>query len=282
MITTSHDMRERLSKEHIQRMTIGISGAVGIALIVLLISKSLLAFVILLVALACAVTIICGFMRKSEENRIEKIAGIYAVYEQNGLSENYCQTFAEFFVNNTNQPANEYLIYLASLYRRLGKADMTNFYLERVDLKKISDEDKFFYCLEKLFYYGKANAWRDAVDFRNKNINFIQTYMQKKKDPSHCVTMYIALAIVDCASGKYADAFSLLNCGYKPKGANDVYFMNILITAVYVYFKMGDADNLNTAVENAWKYLRTFTRFRYTWEKADFERRINNAQIGIL
>jgi hypothetical protein len=58
--------------------------------------------------------------------------------------------------------------------------------------------------------------------------------------------------------------------------------MNILITAVYVYFKMGDADNLNTAVENAWKYLRTFTRFRYTWEKADFERRINNAQIGIL
>lgn len=79
MITTPHDMRERLSKKHIQRMTIGISGAVGIALIVLLISKSLLAFVILLVALACAVTIICGFMRKSEENRIEKLQA-YMLY----------------------------------------------------------------------------------------------------------------------------------------------------------------------------------------------------------
>lgn len=213
---------------------------------------------------------------------IKKYDEIYQMYCQNGYSKELCSSFAEAFVDNLKKPANDDVILAASLYNKIYDYKSADFYLDMLMEKKLGGDEKFRFCCEKLSTVSRLGHWRDAEDFRTENINFIQTYMDKKVSSAEQVDMYIALALVDCASKRYSDAFRLLNFGYKPKGKNDVKLLDILLTAVYIYAKSGDEANLNAAVSNARSCLKLFNGFDFEWSKAYFEKRIEDAANGLI
>lgn len=212
-------------------------------------------------------------------NRNKMLDQFTSVFVSKGYSEEFCDQFAAAFVDDKKNVRPSDIIFLAGIYNKMGDIDNTEFYLGMLDEKKLSGEDKFCYCYEKLTLLGKKGRGTDGAVFRNGNIGFIQNYMQKKNSPEYTVNMYIALALVDCAGKRYADAFSLLKC-YKPSGRNDTLFLSILISAVYIYAKMEDMDGLRAAAENARKYLKTFSSFEYSWQKIYFEKCIYDAENG--
>ncbi|MBE6860542.1 MAG: hypothetical protein E7499_04505 [Ruminococcus sp.] len=213
-------------------------------------------------------------------NRNKILGQFAAMYYDKGYTIEFCQNFAEMFVDDKKNVKPVDIIFLASMYNKAGDIESAAFYLDMVDDKKLSGEEKFCYCYERLFIYGKKGRGAEGDLFRNENINFMQNYAQKKNTPEYLVNMFIALALVDCANGRYADAFTLLKRSYKPTGRNDRYFLSILITAVFIYAKMGDMAELEEASNNARKYLKTFSSFDYEWEKAYLEKCISNAEEG--
>ena len=198
----------------------------------------------------------------------------------NGYSVEFCQDFAEMFVDDKKNVKPCDIIFLASMYNKVGDYESAAFYLDMIDDKKLSGEEKFCYCYEKLNKKEKKGRGSEGDLFRGEHINFMQNYVQKKNDPEYIVNMFIALALVDCANKRYAEAFTLLKKCYKPTGRNDRHFLNILISAVFVYAKMDDMAELEEASNNARKYLKTFSAFEYDWEKAYYLKRIEDAENG--
>lgn len=262
-----------------------LSGALFISVICLIVcfavlnGSNALIFVlisVLLIALSIAVPFV---MAKNMEKKGNQSAEIFRA---EGFTLNFCDSYRQAYIDNVKKPFAPHLILCASYYDKIGDHNSAEFYIEQVNNKKLDPESKFVYCLQKLLLCGKTGDWSEGEDFRNDNIKFIQNYMEKKKAPEYKVQMYIALALVDCATKKYADAFGLLNFGYKPKGKNDVNFLNILITAIYIYSKMKDQTNLETAVHNAQLFLSKFTAFEYPWCKDYYEKLIIRASQGKL
>lgn len=213
---------------------------------------------------------------------LKKYNEVYQLYCRDGYTKELCDMFADVFVDTCKKPAADDIIQAASLYGRIYDYKNAEFYLDMLLDKKMSSEDRYDYCLERLSVTSKLNRWRDAEEFRTDNINFIQTYMQKKKTIYEQVDMYIALALVDCAAKHYSDAFRLLNFGYKPKGKNDDKLLSILVTAVYIYAVSDDDENLKIAVENANSCLKLFSSFEFEWSKAYYEKKIQDASKGII
>lgn len=213
---------------------------------------------------------------------LKKYDEIYQMYCREGYTKELCDIYADVFVDTCKKPAADDIIQAASLYGKIYDYKNSDFYLDMLSDKKMSGEDRYDYCLEKLSTMSKLNQWRDAEDFRTENINFIQTYMQKKKTTPQQVDMYIALALVDCAAKHYSDAFRLLNFGYKPKGKNDDKLLSILVAGVYIYAAAGDEENLSMAVDNARSCLKLFNSFEFDWTKDYLEKRIENAANGLL
>lgn len=213
---------------------------------------------------------------------LKKYDELYQLFCRDGYTKELCDAYADTFVDNCKKPAADDIIQAASLYDKIYDYKSAEFYLDMLTEKKMSSEDRYDYCLEVLAVTSKLKRWRDAEDFRTDNINFIQTYMQKKKTAQEQVDMYLALALVDCAAKRYTDAFRLLNYGYKPKGKNDEKLLSILLTAVYIYAAAGDEESLEMAVENARSCLKLFSDFEFAWKKDYLEKRIQDAANGLI
>lgn len=213
---------------------------------------------------------------------LKKYDEIYQMYCAEGYTKELCDMFADVFVDGCKKPAADDIILAASLYGKIYDYKNSEFYLDMLTDKKLGSEDRYDYCLERLSAASKLAHWRDAEDFRTENINFIQTYMQKKKTTAEQVDMYIALALVDCSAKHYTDAFRLLNFGYKPKGKNDEKLLSILTAAVYIYAAAEDEENVELAVNNARSCLKLFNNFEFDWVKDYYEKRIENAAKGLL
>ncbi len=213
---------------------------------------------------------------------IKKYDELYQQFCAEGYSKELCDAYAETFVDNCKKPAADDIVRTARLYRKIHDYKGAEFYLDMLEDKKLGSDDRFLYCLEMLRTTSALGRWRDAEDFRTENINFMQTYMDKKHMLKENVNMYIALALADCAAKRYADAFRLLNFGYKPKGKNDVKLLDIFTTAVYLYAASGDEEGLAGAVNNAQACLKLFDSFEFPWKKAYYEKRIEDAANGII
>lgn len=212
---------------------------------------------------------------------MKKYDEVYQLFCQYGYTKELCDLYSDYFVNDIKKPAPDDIIQLASLYDKIHDNKSADFYLDMLAEKKLSSEDRYNYCIAVLNTSSKLRRWRDAEDFRTENINFIQTYMQKKTMPQQA-DMYMALALADCAAKDYSNAFKLLNFGYKPQGKNDETLLAIMTTAVYIYACAGDEDGITAAIENACSCLKLFSEFKFDWCESYFAQRINDAANGII
>lgn len=212
----------------------------------------------------------------------KKYDEIYQQFAVGGYSKELCESFADTFVNNVKKPSASHIIQLAILYEKIFDYKRSDYYLELLSDKRLSADEKYHYCMHKLRSISLVGNWRDAEDFRTENIDFIQTYMEKKKLLNDDVDMHTALALVDCAAKRFAYSFKTLNFGYKPKGRNDEQLLRMFIAVVYIYYKSGDAEGLEQAKINAISCLKLFNEFKFSWSKDHYAMLIENAANGIL
>lgn len=212
---------------------------------------------------------------------MKKYEELYADFAVKGYSNELCERYADAFVNDIKKPAPEDIIQLAALYDRIHANTDAAYYLETLQDKKLSGEERFAYCLEMLKTESKLGHFRAAEDFRTENINFLQNH-SKKRSSQELAEMYMALALVDVAGKHYNDAFKLLRFGYKPLGRNDSTLLEMLITGVYICARSGDQDGLQDAVTNTHSCLKLFSEYEFPWSKSYYEQRIEEAAQGIL
>ena len=212
----------------------------------------------------------------------KKYEELYQQFCSYGYTKELCEEYADAFVNNVRKPEAGDIIQLAAMYEAVYDYKSAVFYLDMLAEKKMSGEIKYHYCMKNLRALSLSGKWRDAEDFRTENINFIQTYMEKKKLLNDDVDMHVALALVDCAAKRFSYAFKTMNFGYKPKGRNDEQLLRMFVAVVYIYYCSGDAEGLEQAVINARSCLKLFNEFRFTWSKEYYESLVENAANGIL
>ena len=207
---------------------------------------------------------------------------IYQVFCKAGYSKELCEMYASAMVGDLKKPDPYDIIETAKLYDKIHDISTAYFYIDKLSDKKLSGDDKYEYCIEMLKLLSKKGKWRDAVDFRTENINFLQNYsaklpLQRQAD------LYIALALVDCAAKKYDQAFRMLmGFGYKPQGKNDTTLLEILITGVYICACSGDSEGLSDAMDNAHECLKIFKELPFDWSREYYENCIEEASERII
>ena len=217
----------------------------------------------------------------SSAAELKKYVDVYSLYVENGFSQELCDAYADAFIDSAKKPLPFDMIQLAALYDRIYDHKTAYFYLEKLSDKKLSGEEKFDYCTGMLRTISKIGNWRDAEDFRTRNIGFFQKYASKVP-PQKQAELYIALALADCAAKNYTAALKLLKFGYKPQGKNDVTLLEIFITAVYIFARAGDHEGLEGAVSNAESCLTLFRNPDFSWEEEYYRVRIENAAKGLI
>ena len=217
----------------------------------------------------------------SHSAEIKKYVDVYALYIEKGYTKDLCEAYADAFIDNAKKPSPFDIIQLAALYGRIHDYKTSAFYLEKLEDKKLSGDERFAYCIETLSTVSKIGNWRDAEDFRTRNISFLQKHTIKVS-PQREADLYIALALADCAAKNYQQALKLLKFGYKPQGAKDLTLLEIFITVVYIFAKAGDDEGLDGALQNAESCLRLFKQFDFPWQASYYRRRIEDAANGIL
>lgn len=210
-----------------------------------------------------------------------KYEQLYQLYSKSGYTKELCESYVDLFINDTKKPAAEDIVTVAELYDGIHDLKTAKFYLDMLEDRKLSGIEKYNYCIESLKVKSKLGQWRDAVDFRTENINFLQNFSQKR-NPQEQADMFIALSLTDCASKHYPEAFKLLRFGYKPHGRNDETLLEIFITGVYIFAKSGDTAGVEEAVANSHACLKLFKEFKFSWIKDYYEKRIAEAAEGIL
>ena len=220
-------------------------------------------------------------LRPSHNAEMKKYEEVYFTYANTGYTKDLCEQYADTFVDNVKKPNPFDMVQLAVLYERIHDYKTAYFYLEQLSDKKLGGAEKFAYCVETLRILSLLGKWRDAVDFRTENINFMQKHSEKV-DIKQQADLYMALALTDCAAKKPDQALKLLKFGYKPQGKNDVKLLEIFITVVYIFAKAEDEEGLEGALENARSCLNLFSNFEFSWGKEYYEQRIEDAANGIL
>lgn len=207
----------------------------------------------------------------------------YRLFRSEGFTCSFCDTYRKAYINSEN-PFPPHIVMCVAYYMRISEYDTASMLLNKIENPAILDShSRFIYFLEMLTLCGKTGNWSRGEEIRRKNIGFIQNYVRKKKNnPEYRVNMSIALALVDCSHGRYADAFTLLNSGYRPKDKNDENFLNILINAVYIYSQAKNDENLHNAIHNAVTFLNNFTEFDFPWRKDYYKEQIRKASKGTL
>lgn len=217
----------------------------------------------------------------SSAAELKKYVDVYSLYVETGYTQELCDAYTDAFIDNVKKPLPFDMIQLSYLYDKIFDNKMAYFYLEKLEDKKLSGEEKFDYCTGVLRTISKIGNWRDAEDFRTKNIGFFQKYTSKVSKQKQA-EMYIALALADCAAKNYNAGLKLLKFGYKPQGRNDVTLLEIFITAVYIFAKAGDPEGLEGAVNNAVSCLKLFKNPDFSWEEDYYKTRIENAAKGLI
>lgn len=222
------------------------------------------------------------FGRKSGE-QAKKYEEIYAEFCASGYTKLLANEYADAFVNDAKKVSPGDIIQTACLYDKIHDLKMASYYLSMLEeVKKLSTEERFLFCVENLKNISKLGRWREAEDFRTENIDFLQKY-SVKAEMDQQADLYIALSLSDCAAKHYTSAFRLLmGFGYKPKGKNDKKLIEILTTGVYICAKSGDNESLDNAVMNARAALGLFSEFEHSWTKAYYEKCIDEAAEGII
>lgn len=217
----------------------------------------------------------------SSAAELEKYNGVYGLFVENGYTNELCEAYADAFISNSKKPVPFDIIQLASLYDKIADHKSAYFYLEKLSNTKLGGEEKFDYCTLMLRTISTIGNWRDAVDFRTTNINFLQKHSPKVSKQKEA-ELYMSLALTDCASKYYAQALKLLKFGYKPSGRNDTTLLEIFITVIYIFARAGDKEGVQGAVSNAETCLNLFKLYNFTWEEEFYKNRINSAAKGIL
>lgn len=222
-----------------------------------------------------------GFSRLSSSAELKKYVDVYSLYVEKGYTKDLCEAYADAFIDNIKKPSPFDIIQLSSLYDRIHDLKTAAFYLERLEGRKLGNDDKFDYCIEMLKNISKIGNWRDAVDFRTQNINFLQKNSVKVSAKKQA-ELYMALALADCSAKNYQPALKLLKFGYKPQGSKDTTLLEIFITVVYIFAKADDEEGLNGALQNAVSCFNLFKNFDFSWQEQYYHRRIEDAANGIL
>ncbi len=222
------------------------------------------------------------FGRKSGEQE-KKYEELYADFCVSGYTKLLADEYADAFINDAKKVAPGDIIQAARLYDNIHDLKSASFYLSMLEeVKKLSTEERFLFCVENLKNISKLGRWREAEDFRTENIDFLQKY-SVKSEMDQRADLYIALSLSDCAAKRYTSAFRLLTgFGYKPKGKNDKKLLEILTTGIYICAKSGDSESLDNAVMNARAALGLFSEFEHEWTKGYYEKCINDAAEGII
>ena len=145
----------------------------------------------------------------SSSAEMKKYVDVYALFVERGYTKDLCEAYADAFIDNAKKPSPFDIIQLSSLYGRIHDYKTSYFYLEKLEDKKLSGDEKFGFCVEMLETVSKIGNWRDAEDFRTKNISFLQKYTAKAS-PQKEAELYIALALADCAAKNYQQALKLI------------------------------------------------------------------------
>lgn len=222
-----------------------------------------------------------NYAKKNSENT-KKYAELYDEYSRFGYTKELAEKYAEYFVLEAKKPAAGDILQAVRLYDKIRDYKNAAYFLARLDeiAKKLNNEEKFTYCIEMLANLGKTGNWREAVDFRTENINFMQIYSEKVSI-SQKADMYIALAYADCAAKNYNSAFRLLKgFGYKPQGRNDVKLLEILIADIYICAGSGDEASVENAVNNANAAMALIKKYEFDWTKEFYKNKIKEAAEG--
>ncbi len=118
-------------------------------------------------------------LRSGGNAQTKKYMELYADFSQMGYTRELADGYADAFVNDQKKPLTEDIIQTAILFDRVRDFGSAEFYLDMLKDKKLGNDDKFAYCIEMLKVKSKQGHWRDAVDFRTENINFMQNYSKK-------------------------------------------------------------------------------------------------------
>mgnify|MGYP003290602782 CR=1 FL=1 len=212
-------------------------------------------------------------MRKYEE--------VYLTFANTGYDKALCDLYSEIFIDNVKRPNAADIIQLAALYERIHDSKASLFQMAKLQDKKLSNPDRFDFCVQSLKASSLSGLWVDAEEFRTANISFMQKYSEKLPQ-NKVADMYIALALADCAAKNYTQALSLLKFGYKPQGKNDTKLLEIFITAVYIFAKANDPSGLEGALNNANACLNMISNFEFSWCREYYEKRIEDASNGIF
>ena len=222
-----------------------------------------------------------GFSLLSSGTDMKKYVDVYNLFAEKGYTKDLCEAYSDAFIDNAKKPSYFDVIQLASLYDRIHDYKTSYFYLEKLEDKKLSGDEKFAFCVEMLKTISKIGNWREAVDFRTKNINFLQK-QTSKVSLQRQADLYMALALTDCAAKDYPPALKLLKFGYKPQGAKDTTLLEIFITVVYIFAKAKDEEGLEGALQNAVSCLGLFKQFDFPWQSDYYHQRIEDVANGII
>jgi len=240
---------------------------------------------------------------------------IYQIFCNTGYTQEIARLFAKFFVDEGKNPSNKDIIQAAELYDKIRDTQKSLYYLGMLKDKKLNHSEKFDYCVLMLRVISKRGKWRDAETFRTQNISFLQTYAEKTT-PERKTSLYISLALADCAAKKYKQAFKMLkSADYKPIGKRDTVLMEILITGIYIYacaedtevsravsvsvrstesddveydqwyfdWRIEEAEKaLQTAIANAESGLKIAGEFEFAWCIDYYKKRIKDASRKII
>ena len=210
---------------------------------------------------------------------IKKYDELYQMYCNEGYSKELCDMYADFFVDTVKKPLTDDIMQTALLYDKIHDLKNVRFYLEMLSDRKLTDDQKFRWCVEMLKNKSQLEDVQDVRQFRTKHIDFMQNYANR---PEARADMNISLALTDCATKDYGDACRLLGFGYTPKDKDDRKFFDICTAMVYVYSFSNNIEAIKNAIKKAQSCIGYFSRFEFEWSKNYYFKRITDASNGII
>ena len=214
-------------------------------------------------------------------SKYKKYPDLIDLFSTEGYSSRFCREFADTFIENAKKVDDADIVNAMTFYCFSGDLSTAERYLEMVNVKKLNAEERFEFGCTALNIYGRSGDWRSGVEFRDENVSFLEKYARKQKDPEPLVKLYLALSLIDCAQQKYGRAYRLINT-FKPRNRNDVLFLQVLITVIYICAKAGDESQLSDATCAAYRYLEKCNTFEYTWSRDYLIKKIEAARIGMF
>ena len=120
-----------------------------------------------------------GFPLLSQNAEMKKYVEVYSLFAESGYSKELCQAYSDAFLDNVKKPSPFDIVQISALYDRIHDHKTAYFYLEKLVNKRLSGDERFFFCTQVLNTLSKIGNWREAENFRTNNISFLQKYSEK-------------------------------------------------------------------------------------------------------